>query len=303
VSAPPVAPVDFPDPFVLNAGGSYYAFATNSGPTNVQVMFSADLSSWDVLGDALPAVAGWAQRGNTWAPAVLGRGDTFVLYYTVREPHSGRQALSVATASAPQGPFRDVSDGPFVFQLDLGGSIDPSTFVDTDAQAYLVWKADANALNEPSSLWGQPLSADGLSLLGSPTRLLDHDAGWENPLIEAPALLQVDGTYFLFYSANWWSSADYAIGYATADSALGPYTKVTTGGPWFAADGAVAGPGGQEFFTDAGGSVRMAYHGWQPGQIGYPGGARTLRLATVTFSGATPTIGDAVGTGRDEEAS
>ena len=46
--------------------------------------------------------------------------------------------------------------------------------------------------------------------------------------------------------------------------------------------------------TDPPASVRMAYHGWQPGQIGYPGGARTLRLATVAFPDATPTIGDAV---------
>ena len=290
MSALPFAPVDFPDPFVLRVGGIFYAFATNAGTTNVQVMSSGDLQRWEMLADALPVVASWAQRGNTWAPAVLGRGDSFVLYYTVREPRSGRQALSVAAAPEPQGPFRDVSDGPLVFQLDMGGSIDPSTFVDTDGQAYLVWKADANALNEPSSLWGQPLSADGLSLLGSPTRLLDHDAAWENPLIEAPALIQVDGTYFLFYSANWWSSADYAIGYATGGSPLGPYTKATTSGPWFTADSEVAGPGGQEFFTDAAGSVHMAYHGWQQGRVGYPGGARTMRLATVTFPNATPTV-------------
>jgi beta-xylosidase len=290
VSAPPVASVDFPDPFVLPAGGVYFAYATNAGPTNVQVMASADLARWELLADALPVLPGWAQRGNTWSPAVLQRGGTFVLYYAVREPRSGRQAISVASSSTPQGPFRDVSEAPLVFQLDLGGSIDPSTFVDVDGQPYLVWKADSNAIKQPSTLWGQALADDGLSLLGSPAKLLDHDAPWENPLIEAPALILHDGTYFLFYSANWWSSADYAVGYAQATTPLERYTKVTNAGPWFAADAEVAGPGGQEFFIDSTGSVRMAYHGWQPGRVGYPGGARTLRLATVTFPNATPTL-------------
>jgi beta-xylosidase len=288
MSAPPVAPVDFPDPSVLNAGGLFYAYATNSGPTNVQVMSSADLAHWRMLADALPVLPAWAQRGYTWAPNVVARGDAFVLYYTVREPRSGRQAISVASAAAPQGPFNDTSAAPLVFQLDLGGSIDPTTFVDLDGRAYLVWKADANAFNRPSSLWGQALSDDGLSLIGTPTRLLDHDAAWEAPLIEAPALILVEGTYYLFYSANWWASAGYAIGYATGSSPLGPFTKITTSGPWFAADAQVAGPGGQEFFFDAAGAVRMAYHGWDPRRVGYSRGARTLRLATVTFPGGRP---------------
>jgi beta-xylosidase len=290
MSASPVASIDFPDPFILPVGGVFYAYATNAGSTNVQLMSSVDLVGWEMLADALPVLPSWAQRGNTWAPAVLERGHMFALYYTVREPRSGRQAISVATASMPQGPFSDANGAPLVFQLDLGGSIDPSTFVDVDGQAFLVWKADANAVNGLSSLWGQALSDDGRSLIGSPSKLLDYDATWEDPLIEAPALILVDGTYFLFYSANWWSSADYAIGYARGNSPLGPYTKVTTSGPWFAADSDAAGPGGQEFFTDSTGSVRMAYHGWQPGQVGYPGGARTLRLATVTFPNGTPTV-------------
>ena len=39
----------------------------------------------------------------------------------------------------------DMSTAPLIYQLSLGGSIDPSPFVDADGAAYLVWKADANA--------------------------------------------------------------------------------------------------------------------------------------------------------------
>jgi beta-xylosidase len=288
MSAPPVDRRDFPDPFVLNTGGTYVAFATNAGPTNVQVMSSPDLVHWQTQPDALPNLPAWAARGFTWAPTVLPRGNGYVLYYTVRQPSSGRQAISRGYASSPGGPYADTSSAPLIFQLSMGGSIDASPFVDADGAAYLVWKADANAINQPSSLWMQPLADDGLSLTGDPTRLLGYDAGWEAPLIEAPSLLHSGGTYYLFYSANWWNTDRYAIGYATAPSVLGPYTKATTTGPWFGSDGTVAGPGGQEWFTDDSGVLHMAYHAWQPGQVGYPQGARSLHLTSVTFQGDLP---------------
>jgi beta-xylosidase len=292
MGAPPVDPRDFPDPFVLPAGDTYYAFATNAGPTNVQVMSSSDLVHWQTQPDGLPNLPRWAARGFTWAPAVLPRGDGYVLYYTVREPSAGRQAISVGYSSSPAGPYVDDSNAPFIYQLPLGGSIDPSPFVDADGTAYLLWKADSNAIGQPSTLWIQALDGDGLTLREPPVRLLQWDANWEAPLIEAPSLVPAGGTYYLFYSANWWNTARYAIGYATAAQVLGPYTKVTTTGPWFASDHAVAGPGGQEWFTDSSGVWHMAYHGWQPSAVGYPNGARSLRLATVSFATGAPVVGE-----------
>jgi hypothetical protein len=129
---------------------------------------------------------------------------------------------------------------------------------------------------------------DGLTLTGQPTQLLGNRAPWEPDLIEAPSLVLHHGTYFLFYSTGWWNTRRYAIGYATAASVLGPYTKVTTCDPWFASDDSVAGPGGQEWFVDGTGATRMAYHGWQPSRVGYPGGARSMRLASVSFDGGAP---------------
>ena len=288
MSHPPVDPRDFPDPFVLNTDTGFYAYATNGGGSNVQVLTSPDLVAWHAAPDALPVIASWAQTGNTWAPCVLRWNDVYVLFYTCREPRRGRQAISVATSAHPGGPFTDTSTGPLVYQLDLGGSIDPSPFVDADGRAYLVWKADSNAINRPSSIWLQPIGPDGTTLTGSATEVLGYSAPWENPLIEAPSIVLAGSTYFLFYSANWWNTDRYSIGYATAPAVGGPYTKVTSTAAWFASDAEVAGPGGQEWFTDPTGQLRMAYHGWTPGRVGYPNGARSLRLATVDLTGATP---------------
>ena len=284
----PVDPRDFPDPFVLNTDAGFYAYATNGGGSNVQVLTSPDLVTWDHAPDALPALAAWAQRGNTWAPCVLPGNEAYVMFYACREPKAGRQAISVATSTHPGGPFTDSSSEPLVYQLNLGGSIDPSPFVEADGTAYLVWKADSNAINQPSSIWLQPIGPNSTTLTGAPTELLGYGEPWENPLIEAPSIVRAGSTYFLFYSANWWNTDRYSIGYATATAVGGPYAKVTTSKAWFASDAEVAGPGGQEWFTDSTGQLRMAYHGWTPGHVGYPGGARSLRLATVDPTGPAP---------------
>lgn len=289
----PVYDGDFPDPFVLAApGGRYLAYGTQTGDVNVQVMESADLARWEHRGDALPELPGWAVRGWTWSPSVLQRPDNYVLYYVVRFEAAGRQAISVATASDPAGPFVDRSEGPLIFQEERGGSIDPSPFVDVDGTAYLLWKSDDNALGETASLFGAPLEPDGRALAGPPVELLRYDAAWEEPLIEAPSLARFgDGAYGLIYSGNWWESDRYALGWATGPAPLGPFRKETTDGPWFASEPGVAGPGGAEVFTDAGGQWRLAFHAWTPPHVGYEhGGARSLWIERLSFDAGRPQL-------------
>jgi len=298
-AAPVPAPVfggDFPDPFVLVAGGRYFAYGTQTGDVNVQVMESADLQGWRYLGDALPKLPPWAERGRTWSPAALLRPGSggVVLYYAVRHRAAGRQCVAVATADDPAGPFAPPAgvDGPLVFQTDRGGSIDPSPFVDADGRAYLLWKSDDNAVGRPPSLWGAPLRDDGLALAGPPVELLRHDAGWERPLIEAPSLVRTgEGAYVLFYSGGWWESAGYAVGWATGPAPLGPFRKETVDGPWLASRPGMAGPGGAEVFADGAGEWRIAFHAWTPPRVGYPaGGRRSLWIEPLAFEGVRPRL-------------
>jgi beta-xylosidase len=289
----PVYDDDFPDPFVLRVGSVYYAYATNVRSNNVPVLRSTDLAIWEKLGDALPLLPKWARSGAslTWAPSVLPRGHRYVLYFTARDHASDRQCIGRAIADAPDGKFKDDSPRPFICQADLGGSIDPSPFVDEDSSAWLLWKNDGNCCGLSVGLWIQQLSDDGLSLVGRPVELLRHDRAWEAPLIEGPSMLKHGGRYYLFYSANWYESADYAVGYAVAEAITGPYRKMTTDGPLFAGRGDVAGPGGQEFFRDVKGNLWMAYHAWDARFVGYAKlGRRSLRIDRVTFVGDTPML-------------
>jgi beta-xylosidase len=297
--ANPVFAVDFPDPFVLRAGDRYYAYATNAAGKNVRTASSTDLATWTELSDALPVLGSWAKphASLTWAPSVLRRGDQFVLYYTARDVASGFQCIGRAIAQSPLGPFVDETSSPFICQVTdpsaLCGSIDASPFVDTNGDAYLIWKSDENAAacNGNSRLWTQQLGVDGISLLATPTELLVRDRAWEYPLIEGPSMLKAGGVYFLFYSANWYESASYGVGYATCATPVGPCEKRTLDGPLVGSIGETLGPGGQEFFTDTKGRTWMAYHAWSSPLVGYAqGGARSLRIDPIDFDGGVPKL-------------
>ena len=292
LSTDPAYRGDFPDPFVLRVDDRYYAYATESRQVAVQVMRSKNLTDWTRPRNALPELPSWAQAGHTWAPAVLARPGSYVLYYTVRHRASGLQCISVAMAESPGGPFVDRSSEPLIFQDRRGGSIDPSPFVDGDGRAYLLWKSDDNALRRPTSLWGARLRADGLALDGRPTELLSQNAPWEAPVIEGPALVRVEGTYYLFYGGGWWESSRASIGYATASKPLGPYVKATRRRPWLTSRPGAAGPGGPQLFTDADGQMWIAYHAWEPDRVGYgEGGVRSLWLDRIGFSAQRPVLG------------
>jgi len=56
----------------------------------------------------------------------------------VRYRTAERQCISRAVSDNPAGPFVDERSEPLVCQLELGGSIDPSPFVDADGTPYLL---------------------------------------------------------------------------------------------------------------------------------------------------------------------
>lgn len=280
----PVYDQNFPDPHVLRVGNTYHGYATNDGAGNVPHIVSRDLVRWERVGDAMPALPGWAKLGRTWAPEVARVGQNYVLYFTAWHAESDRQCIGAATAASPAGPFKPQEGPPLVCQLDEGGSIDASPFQDADGRRYLLWKNDGNCCNQATNLYIQPLDAAGLRLTGQPTALIQNFQLWEGNVIEAPTLHRAGGVYYLLYSAGPFDSDLYAVGYATASRVTGPYKKAAEN-PVFQTWGAVAGPGHQTVVTDGAGKTWLAYHAWTAGRVGDDVGYRSLRLDPVTFSG------------------
>jgi beta-xylosidase len=217
----PVIRENFADPHLIEVEGTWYAYATNSSNKNVPVSTSTDLVRWTISVDAMPALAQWVRPGNTWAPEVQKVASNFVLYYTARDKTSNRQCVGVATADKPEGKFRDNSHQPFVCQVEEGGTIDAHPFQDGE-KLYLYYKNDGNCCGIPTYIYVQELAPDGLSLVGEPVRLVRNDRAWEGRVVEAPTMIKRDEQYYLFFSAHNYAGHEYAVGYATCESPMGP---------------------------------------------------------------------------------
>ncbi len=288
-----VYPFDFPDPDVVLVGGTYFAYATNSVAGNIQIIESKDLVHWSVVGDALPSLPIWAIPDFTWAPGVIQIGGSFDLYYAavVAGSTGGEECISVATATQPQGPFVDASTAPLECQAALGGSVDPSPFVDANGTMYLQWKS-VGAGGQPATIWSEELDATGTGFAGgpsaTPTALITADQAWEAGVVEAPDLVTDAGRYFLFYSGNNWDSADYGVGVATCTGPLGPCTD-SSSQPILAGGPGMEGPGGASIFADASGTAWIAFDAYLPGAVGFPH-SRDLYLRRIDLTGSLPVV-------------
>jgi beta-xylosidase len=285
----PVYKGDAPDPQAILVGSTWYLFHTNTASQNVPVLTSPDLVSWQPHGDALPTLGPWAAPGRTWAPEVIALAPgRYVLYYTAASASAGVQCIGRAVASAPGGPYVDSASAPLVCQASDGGSIDASPFRDADGSRYLLWKNDGNAIGADTWLWSRPLSADGLTLTGSPTRLLRQDAAWEGAVIEGPFFWRRDGRLHLFYAANAYDGPAYAEGYATCASPAGPCEKAAEN-PILRSGNGASGPG-HASMVEKDGRTWLLYHAWPEGAEGAVDPGRQLWLDEVTWADGKPVV-------------
>ena len=78
--------------------------------------------------------------------------------------------------------------------------------------------------------------------------------------MEGPTVIKLDGVYYLFYSANDYQSIDYAVGYATSTSPMGPWTKNENSPIIHRSIVGENGSGHGDIFTDNAGNYYYVYH-------------------------------------------
>ncbi|NNN22242.1 MAG: family 43 glycosylhydrolase, partial [Acidimicrobiales bacterium] len=271
VATNPVSTYDSADPDVINVSGTYYRFNTNS-LGNIPTWKSTDLSSWTYVGDALPTLPSWTNNagGTVWAPSVIHVANQYDLYYVTKDLSSSAQCISVATSSSPSGPYVDNSNGPLICpnQSSQVWSIDPSGFVDTNGNVYLIWKYQANGSTIESTL----MSSNGTSVAGTNVPLIVQSQGWE-ATVENPDLEFMNGSYYLFYSGGLWNSAQYGVGVAVCSGPLGPCIKPFDY-PIVSSYGSIWGPGGETVFKDNYGYWWMGVAAWTSPYTSYSGGGK-----------------------------
>lgn len=268
--ANPVVATDAPDPGVMKVGSTYY-MATTGG--RFPLRKSTDLVHWTSIGSVRPAgQPAWAVS-DFWAPELHEVNGGYVAYFSARKSN-GAFALGTATATSPQGPYTPQSTP--ILEPAAPGAIDVHFFRSSAGTNYLLWKIDGNQTpGNPTPIYVQPLSADGLTLTGTKTLLIDHDTSWEGNLVEGPWMIEEGGYFYLFYSANGYASNNYAIGVARASSPTGPFTKYS-GNPILKTRGAWAGPGHGSVVKGPHGEWVHVFHAWVAGQVGSSPGRQVL---------------------------
>lgn len=208
------------DPVVFRHGGKYYAYTTYTPdfprmPRGIRLYTSPDLVKWEDKGFVLKNEDSWGDS-RFWAPDIVEKDGTFYLYYAADE------RMCVATAKSPEGPFKQEKEQPIE---PSSIKIDGHVFEDDDGQRYFYYVT----FGDGNEIWGGKLNDDMVTVdPGSLKVMVKPDQPWERhqwPVTEGPEILKHKGTYYLTYSGSHFENREYAVGYATSDSPLGPWEK------------------------------------------------------------------------------
>lgn len=285
------------------ASDTYYLYGTGGTEHGFVAYTSKDLANWekqDVVYSAKQDKA-WGTK-DFWAPEVYAYRGKFYLFYSAHWKDNPNNELEnyrigVAVADQPSGPFVDLSGMPL---FDPGYPIiDANVYFAEDGKLYLYysrccykhpvrseiasWAKKEGWYNEIEESWvyGVELATDFSRIIGSPklllrppTKLSDKQAEWESRSVtsrevnrrwtEGSVLFKHNGLYYMMYSANHFAGENYAVGYATSKSPLGPFQK-SAFNPVLqkntANGGRVSGTGHNSILQLEDGQLLCVYHG------------------------------------------
>ncbi|MEL7586250.1 MAG: glycoside hydrolase family 43 protein [Prolixibacteraceae bacterium] len=273
VPEPVVSKVPLGDPFIMLYEGQYYAYGTLS-ENGIAVFVSDDLQNWSAPdnlpgGLALKKEDVWADRWF-WAPEVYHVNGKFYMYYSADEH------ICVATSNSPLGPFTQEVQKPMIADEKC---IDNSLFIDDDGKPYLFF----DRFNDGLNIWVAELEENLMDIKSETMRkCINVSQEWEKvwPRVnEGSFVVKHNGVYYMTYSANSYESPFYGIGFATATSVTGPWTKYENN-PIFQKPGELVGVGHSAMFTDKAGKLRIVFHAHNSKTKIHP---RHMYISTVSF--------------------
>lgn len=246
--------------YMYGTGGAKNGFAAYSSDDLIhwkeegQVYYAANRNGWS------DSTAAW--DGAYWAPEVYEYKGKFYMFYSAQwkdNPHHETEnfRIGVAVADKPAGPFIDINKRPV---FDPGYPVIDANVLFDKGRMFLYYSrccykhpvesevaawAKKNGLYdsiEESWVYGVELKPDFSGVIGEPVLLLrppvkmdDKQAEWESRSVtskevnrrwtEGSVAFKKGDTYYMMYSANYFGGKNYAVGYATAKSPLGPFTK------------------------------------------------------------------------------
>lgn len=245
--------------------GKFYMYGTGGGAEEGFATYSSiDLVNWEFEGQVYRGNTenSWAIDAF-WAPEVYKFDGKYYMFFSAQwkdnpEDELENFKIGVAVADDPTGPFKDLVNKPL---FDPGYPvIDANVFQDAEGKFYLYysrvaykhpvesevseWARQKGWYDEIEESWvyGIELKPDFSGVIGEPVLLLrppekmeDENAEWESRSVtsqevnrrwtEGSYTFKHEGTYYIMYSANFYGGENYAVGYATGSTPLGPFEK------------------------------------------------------------------------------
>lgn len=257
-------PLELGDPYILKASdGNYYMVGTGGVKDGFKMYSSSDLKKWKDEGCIYRgnSTDSW-DIANFWAPELYEYKGRFYLLFSadwrenpINELENFR--IGVAVSDSPAGPFTDLLNRPI---FDPGYPVIDGNLFFENGKVYLYFSrccykhpvesevsdwARVRGLYtgiEESWVYGVEMKPDFSGVIGEPQLLLrppvsmvDPQSDWESRSVtsgeinrrwtEGSFIFKKNKVYYLMYSANYFGGENYAVGYATSESPLGPFKK------------------------------------------------------------------------------
>ncbi|WP_435180762.1 family 43 glycosylhydrolase [Halorussus sp. AFM4] len=287
----------FPDPDVLEVGGTYYAYGTYHpwGPGGIDrqlvpILRSPNLVDWEPVGPAFEETPPWSKYKGLWAPGVGRLDGRVLLYYSDSEFGADNPGIGVATAPDPTGPFEPRGGLFRSREIGVPNSIDPMLFA-WRGTPYLFWGSH-------QGIYGIRLAADGLSTAGEKFQIAGDG-------VEAPYVVERDGYFYFFGSRGTCcagAESTYYLVVGRAEQLRGPYrnrdgerltvadatgTTILEGGEDFLA------PGHCAVVRDTNGGWWLLYHAYEAGNPWIRDTPRrVLMLDRIRWEDGWPVVGE-----------
>lgn len=257
-------PVKFGDPYILKASNNtYYMVGTGGVRDGFKMYSSSDLKAWKDEGRIYQGNTGasW-DTANFWAPELYEHQGKYYLLFSAdwRENPTNELEnfrIGVAVSDTPTGPYTLLYNRPI---FDPGYPIIDGNLLFENGKVFLyysrccyknpvesevaAWARKKGLFQEIEESWvyGVQMKPDFSGVMGEPRLLLqppmlmtDRQTEWESRSVtsgevnrrwtEGSYIFKKNNRYYMMYSANFFGGKNYAVGYATSESPLGPFKK------------------------------------------------------------------------------
>lgn len=233
---PAISAIYTPDPAPYVHGDKVYLFVDHDEDDAMYfkmkdwILFSTeDMVNWTYLGAPVSTETfSWAKQGDrAWAAQAVERKGKWY-WYLCCNTADGKDALAVAVADHPQGPWKDAIGAPLATGF---GFIDPTVFIDDDGTPYLFWgnkgfwygKLNEDMISFANGYKEVPGYSDPKAF-GDLQSKMDWSIGKERMMTqyeEGPWVTKRGDTYYAVYPAG--GVPEY-MAYSTAPTVNGPWT-------------------------------------------------------------------------------